>query len=228
MSNARPPIALLSILANRERHAIASGEPFLQLMDIAVLVDDTTTEHVRLARNIDDITFDANDGNGPQVYQAFNFEMGECKISSDGSVPEVTFTASNVMRILQSTIETYGGLSGSELYLYAFNTTQPAGEPDLAMQFTIKQATCNAKNVQIKCGAPSPMRRLFPTYKYWPNSCIWRYKSGVGCTYSGTMTTCSKTIDGDNGCKAHFPSAVLPFGGFPGIDTNGITAAGVV
>jgi phage-related protein len=227
MSTARPSLFLLSVLANRERHAIASGEPWLQLMDI-VITTDTGTEHLRLARNVDPVTFDTNDGNGAQVYEPFNFEMGECKISSDGSVPEVTITASNVMRILQVQIEKYGGLSGSELFLYAFNTAHPEGEPDLALQFQIKQARCKAKTVEIKCGAPSPMRRLFPTYKFWPNACIWRYKSGVGCTYSGSMATCSKTIDGATGCKAHFPGLVLPFGGFPGIDTNGITAAGVV
>lgn len=227
MSTARPPIFLLSVLANRERHAIASGEPFLQLMDIAVSTG-TGTEHLRLARNIDAVTFDANDGNGPQIYQPFNFEMGEYKVGSDGSVPEITFTASNVMRILQSQIEQYGGLSGAQLFLYAFNTAVPAGEADLAMQFTIKQAHCSAKTVEIKCGAPSPMRRYFPIFKYWPNTCIWRYKSGVGCTYTGSMTTCSKTIDGATGCKAHFSNQDLPFGGFPGIDTNGITAAGVV
>ncbi len=245
MSTSRPPISLISVLANTERHNLSSGEPWILLMDIEWPGSDLSAEmaaqanqqltaqgltqtHLRFARNPDPVTFDAGDGNGPQVYEPFNFEMGELKVGTDGSVPEVSITASNVMRVLQTVIEQYSGIVGANLYLYAVNTANPAGEPDLTMQFTVKQTVCTAKTVEIKCGAASPMRRLFPIFKYWPNSCIWQYKSGVGCTYSGSMTTCSKTIDGATGCKAHFPNQVLPFGGFPGIDTNGISAAGVV
>jgi phage-related protein len=231
VSTSRPPFSLLSILANTQRHALSSGDPWLLLMQIVWPGTPTvgvTTQTMYFARNVDPVTFDCGDGNGPQVYQPFNFEMGELKVGSDGSVPEVEITASNVMRVLQTVIEQYAGIVGANLYLYAVNTANPAGEPDLTMQFTIKQCVCTAKTVQIKCGAASPMRRLFPIYKYWPNTCIWQYKSGVGCSYTGSMASCSKTIDGATGCIAHFPGAVLPFGGFPGIDTNGISAAGVV
>lgn len=231
MATARPAFSLISVLANKERHKIASGEPWLLLMQIVwpgTPQPGVTQQLICLVNDIDPFTFDANDGNGPQVYQPFNFEVGELKIGTDGSVPELTITASNVMRILQSVIEQYAGIVGAQLYLYAVNTANPSGEPDLTLQFTIKQTVCTAKTVAIKCGAYSPLRLLFPRFKYWPNTCIWQYKSGVGCTYAGSMATCSKTIDGSTGCQAHFPGQVLPFGGFPGIDTNGITAAGVV
>jgi hypothetical protein len=231
MSTSRPPFSLLSILANTERHALSSAEPWLLLMDIewpGTPVEGTTQQHIRFVRNVDPITFDANDGFGPQVYQPFSFTMGELKVGSDGSVPEVQISASNIMRILQSVIEQYAGIAGANLYLYAVNTANPAGEPDLTLQFTVKQTVCDAKVVQIKCGAASPMRRLFPIYKYYPNTCMWQYKSGVGCSYTGSMTTCSKTIDGATGCIAHFPGQTLPCLCFPGIDTNGISAAGVV
>jgi hypothetical protein len=231
MSTSRPPFSLISVMANTQRHALSSADPWLLLMDIewpGTPVPGVTQQHMRFVRNVDPLTFDANDGFGPQVYQPFSFEMGEMKLGSDGSVPEVEITASNTMRILQTVIEEYAGVVGANLYLYAVNTANPAGEPDLTLQFTVKQTVCTAKTVVIKCGAASPMRRLFPTYKYWPNSCIWQYKSGVGCSYSGSMASCSKTIDGATGCIAHFPGQVLPFGGFPGIDTNGISAAGVV
>lgn len=228
MATARPPISLISVLANIQRHAIASGEPWLLLMDIEWPGTPTvgvTTQHIRLVRNIDPITFDANDGNGPQPYQPFAFEMGEFNQSSNGSVPEVEIQASNVMRILQSLIEQYAGVVGANLYLYVLNTANPKGEPDLTLQFTIKQTICDSKNVSIKCGASSPLRRLFPLYMYYPNTCIWQYK-GVQCGYVGALATCSKTMDGPTGCEAHSNS--VRFGGFPGIDSNGITAAGVI
>jgi hypothetical protein len=231
VSTTRPPFSLISVLANLERHKISSGEPWLLLLDLewpGTPVVGVTTAHERFVRNTDAFTFDAGDGNGPQVYQPLSFEMGELKVGSDGSVPEVEVSASNVMRALEAVIEQYSGVVGANLYLYAVNTASPAGEPDLTLQFTVKQTVSEAKLVHFKCGAASPLRRLFPTFKYWPNSCIWQYKSGVGCIYSGSMATCSKTIDGPTGCQAHFPGQVLPFGGFPGIDTNGISAAGVV
>lgn len=231
MSTSRPPFSLISVLANTERHKIASAEPWLLLMHIVwpgISQPGVTQQSLRFVRDADPFTFDCGDGNGPQVYQPFNFEVGEVKMATDGSVPEVQITASNVMRVLQTVIEQYAGIVGATVFLYAVNTSNPAGEPDLTLEFTVKQTVCTAKTVQIKCGTASPLRRLFPTFKYWPNTCIWQYKSGVGCTYAGAMPTCSKTIDGATGCIAHFPAQVLPFGGFPGIDTNGIQAAGVV
>lgn len=246
MSTTRPPFSLLSVLANIERHKIASGAPWLLLMDIewpgsglsAQVEAEAATQmaqhaisesqHLRFVRNTDAVTFDAGDGFGPQVYQPLNFQMGELKVSSDGSVPESEISASNVMRVLQTQIEQYAGIVGCNLYLYAVNTASPAGEPDLTLQFQVKQTVCNAKVVSVKCGASSPLRRLFPVFKYWPNSCMWQYKSGIGCTYTGSLASCSKTIDGPNGCMVHFPGQVLPILAFPGIDTNGISAAGVV
>lgn len=230
MSTARPPISLVSVLANMERHKIASGEPWLTLMQIVWPgnpAPGVTTQTLYFVRDVNPFTFDCGDGNGAQVYQPFNFEMGEMKIGSDGSMPECTITASNVMRVLQGVIEQYAGIVGADLFLYAVNTANPAGEPDMALQFTVKMTVCTAKTVQIKCGAASPLRRLFPIFKYFPNACQWQYKSAQ-CGYVGGIATCSKTIDGATGCKAHFPAAPLRGLFFPGIDTNGIQAAGVV
>src|SRR3954447_7781544 len=114
----RPPYSLLSVVANIERHKIASGEPWLLLMDIeypgdgAPTIPGTTTaqSHVRLVRDLDPITFDAGDGHGPQTYQPFNFKMGDLKVSSDGSVPDCEVQASNILRALQTVIEEYAGV----------------------------------------------------------------------------------------------------------------------
>ncbi|HEY1502593.1 MAG TPA: hypothetical protein VGF88_23665 [Acidobacteriaceae bacterium] len=230
MSTVRPPLSLLSVVANIERHNLASGDPWILLMDVewpgnSASDPGVTQQHVRLARNLDPITFDANDGNGPCVYEPFNFEMGEFNISSNGSVPQLEIQASNVMRVLQRLIEQYAGVVGANLYLYVVNTANPDGEPDLTLQFTILGSTSDAKLVHLKLGASSPMRRLFPLLMYWPNFCIWKYKS-LQCGYTGALPTCSRTLDGTTGCEAH--NNQLRFGGFPGIDTNGAQAAGVV
>jgi lambda family phage minor tail protein L len=244
--NAPPPIALLSIVANIERHKVASGEPWILLLDLEWPGDassdpDVTQQHLRLARNIDPITFDANDGLGAQVYQPFNFSMGDFAASTNGSVPELEVQASNVMRVIQGIIEQYAGVVGANVYLYVVNSANPAGEPDLTLQFTVKQTICDAKLVHFKLGSSSPLRRLFPIHMYRPNFCIWQYNSpalqaagatvnndmpGSQCGYIGALTTCSHTYDGATGCQAH--GNQMRFGGFPGIDTNGINVATVI
>lgn len=234
--NPRPPFYLLSVAANAERHKIASGEPWLLLMDLVWPGDaqpGVTQQHLRLARNTDTVTFDAGDGSGPQDYQPFNFTVGDLNTSSNGSVPEMTLSVSNVMRVVQTLVEQYAGVVGAKLYLYVLNTANPQGEPDLMLQFSVKQTVCDAKAVQFKLGAPSPLRRLFPIHMYRPNYCIWQYNSpamqaandprGKQCGYTGALTGCTHTLDGTNGCIAHANQE--RFGGFPGIDTSGYQAA---
>lgn len=251
----RPTFSLLSVIANIERHKIASGEPFLMLMDLEWPGDGLPStpgvtvaqSHLRLVRDLDPITFDAGDGLGPQEYKPFNFTMGDLTLGSNGQVPDCEIQASNVMRVLQGVIEQYAGVVGANLYLYFLNAANPRGEPDLSLAFTVKQTVSDAKLVHFKLGASSPLRRLFPIHMYRPNYCIWQYNSptlqaanaalraanpgktldlpGDQCGYIGPLTTCTHTIDGTNGCIAH--NNLLRIGTFPGIDTNGVAVASV-
>lgn len=244
MSTARPPFSLLSVVANIERHKIASGDPWLLLMSVQYpgSADPSATQQtIYLVRDANPFTFDCGDGNGPQTYQPFNFEVGELRVSTDNRMPVLELKASNVMRVLQTTIEQYSGLVGANLALYVVNTANPAGEAELQMNFTVVSTVCDAKQVTFKLGASSPMRRLFPLFMYRPNYCIWTYNSpalqamaaanpswrnpGKQCGYVGSMPTCTHTIDGPNGCQAH--NNLIRIGAFPGIDSNGAAAAGV-
>jgi phage-related protein len=248
MSTSRPSFALLSVVANIERHKLSSGDPFLLLMDLAwpPNVPPNEQTHLRFVRDLNPIAFDAGDGNGAQEYTPFNFDMGDLKVATDGTVPDCEVMASNVMLALQQAIEQYAGAVGASLDLYVVNTTNLAGEPELALSFTVKQTTSDNKNVHFTLGASSPMRRLFPIFYYYQNYCMWRYNSpllqstaaaaiaagtplkdppGAQCGYIGTMTTCSHTIDGATGCQAH--GNLVRIGTFPGIGTNGSAVASV-
>jgi hypothetical protein len=229
MANPRPAFHVLSVAANLERHKLASGEPWVMLMCLQWpgSADPTAAQqYIYLARYDEPVVFDAADGRGPQTYQPFNFDLGDLKTSSNGQVPELEVKVSNVMRILQTTLEQYSGVVGGNLTLYGVNLANPTGEPDLTLSFTVKQTISDAKLVTFKLGASSPLRRLFPIWMYRPNFCAWSYKSAQ-CGYTGPMPTCSHTIDGATGCQAHFPSSPLRGLFFPGIDTNGASVAGV-
>lgn len=226
MAGNRPAFSLLSVVSNIERHKIASDQPFTLLMDLAWPPNalPSAQTHVRFARELDPITFDANDGLGPQSYTPFNFAIGDLKVGSDGSVPDCEVVASNVLLALQQTIEQYAGVVGASLNLYVVNAANPLGEPELSLSFTVKQTTSDAKLVHFKLGASSPLRRLFPIYMYRPNFCVLRYK-GLQCGYTGSMPSCSHTIDGATGCIAH--NNLVRILTFPGIDTNGAAVASV-
>jgi phage-related protein len=211
-------MAVLSLAAQRDKSKLASGDAWILLLDII-----WSGEHFRLARNVDPITFDAGDGNGPQVYQPFNFDLS-IEEPGGSQLPTMILKASNVMRILQGIIEQYAGVVGATANIYVYNTAHPAGEPDLALTTTVMKTVCAADVVTLSLSAPSPMRQLFPRFLYRANFCMWvsKYK-GPQCQYSGSMANCDGTYNGPQGCIAH--NNATRFGAFPGIGTNGIVLA---
>src|SRR5665213_4593453 len=112
MPTPAPLFHILSVVANIERHKIASGEPWLLLLDLEWPGDGLPSTagatavqtHIRLVRDLDPITFDAGDGLGPQVYEPFNFNLGDLTVGNNGAVPDCIIQASNVLRALQGTV----------------------------------------------------------------------------------------------------------------------------
>jgi phage-related protein len=218
MSAGYSPMAVLSLAAQRDKSKLASGDAWILLLDII-----WSGQHFRLARNVDPITFDAGDGNGPQSYQPFNFELS-VEEPGGAQLPTMILRASNTMRILQGIIEQYAGVVGATANIYVYNTAHPAGEPDLAITSTVMKTTCSATVATLSLSAPSPMRQLFPRFLYRANFCMWvsNYK-GAQCLYAGALNNCDGTYNGANGCVVH--NNATRFGGFPGIGTNGIVLA---
>lgn len=212
------PMAVLSIAAQQDKSKLASGDAWILLLDLIY-----NGQHVRLARNIDAVYFDAGDGNGVQEYAPFSFEL-TVEEGSTGQLPTILIRASNVLRILQCYLEQFGGLAGAVANLYVYNTANPSGEPDLAITSSVLKTDCTAHLVSLSCSATSPMRALFPRFLYRASFCMWvsRYK-GKQCGYAGALNNCDGTYSGPNGCVAH--SNATRFGAFPGIGTNGIALA---
>jgi phage-related protein len=218
MSTATSPMAVLSLAAQRDKFLLASGDAWILLIDII-----WNGNHVRLARNVDAIEFDAGDGLGIQTYQPFNFEFSADQPGSS-QLPTMTLKASNTMRVLQGIIEQYSGLAGATANVYVYNTAHPAGEPDLAVSTKIMKSVSTATVVTFTLSAPSPLRQLFPRYLYRASFCMWVsiYK-GKQCGYTGSITNCDGTYNGTNGCLAHDNGT--RYGAFPGIGTNGTALA---
>jgi phage-related protein len=211
-------MAVLSLASVRDKSKLASGDAWILLLDII-----WNGEHMRFARNVDPIQFDAGDGLGVQTYQPFNFELS-VESQSNNQLPSMVLKASNTMRILQGIIEQYAGIVGATANIYVYNTAHPAGEPDLAVTTTIMKTVCTAELATFSLSAPSPMRMLFPRFLYRATFCMWvsNYK-GPQCGYTGTIANCDGTYAGVNGCQAHNNQS--RYGAFPGIGTNGVALA---
>lgn len=218
MSAASSPLAVLSLAAQQDKSKLASGDAWILLLDII-----WNSEHLRLARNVDAVQFDAGDGLGIQTYQPFNFDL-QVEQPGGAQLPTINLRASNTMRILQGIIEQYAGIAGALANIYVYNTAHPAGEPDLALSTTVIKIVCTAESVTLSLSAPSPMRQLFPKFLYRATFCMWvsNYK-GAQCQYAGSLTNCDGTYDGANGCLVH--ANATRFGAFPGIGTNGVVLA---
>jgi phage-related protein len=212
--------AILSLVSAQDKHKLASTAAWILLLDIC-----WQGQHVRVARNTEPITLDANDGLGPQVYQPLAFELEGAEQKNDGSLPQITIKVSNVNRMVEGAIVAYNGAAGATCSVYVVNTENPAGEPELALDTTIIRTSTDSKWVTFTCGAKSPLRMLFPKRLYYQGTCMWSYKS-LQCGYAGGLTTCSLTFEGPNGCLAH--GNQQRFGGFPGIDSHGSMTASQV
>lgn len=207
----------ISVASSIEKSKLASDVPWLAVAKI-VWPDASV---LRLVRNIDPITFDCGDGDGPQEYTPFAWEFAELQENSDGSVPSWAVKVSNVNRAVESLLEEYGGGVGGSVTIYVVNGKKLNREPDLELPFDITGCTSDAQWVTFTLGAQSPFRIMFGRHPYSADSCIWRFRSPQ-CGYGGGMPTCSFRLGGSNGCRAH--GNQLRFGAFPGIDSNGLRA----
>jgi hypothetical protein len=210
----------LSRAATLEKSKLNSSDSYLPL--VRVVWKDGTKLH--LVRSTDDVVFDAGDGDGPVTYTAFAWDFAELQEKSDGSVPSWAIRVSNVQRVVESLLEGYSGGEGAELTVFVVLASNLAREPELELDFDITGSEADSRWVTLTLGAQSPLRILFNRHTYSADVCNWRYK-GPECTYTGTLPGCSFRLGGPVGCRAHFPGGrgtALPFGAYPGIDSNGL------
>lgn len=193
------------------KNALASTDPWILLLEVTIPTDPVQT--LRIARNTEDVTFQGN------VYTAFSFEIDTVTESSKGELPSVSIRVSNVNQMMQSYIEEYDGLISQPVKLIVVNAqylTEDYSELELNFDITACQAT--ATWVTWKIGAPNPLARRFPLYRYIGMHCNWvGHFKGAECKYAGTATTCAGTLDD---CDAK--DNLANFGGYPGLAQGGI------
>jgi phage-related protein len=94
-----------------------------------------------------------------------------------------------------------------------------ASTVDLAIEdfFMVASYTANAKVIVFQLAPVVNVDTKLPRRRYVADTCYWKFK-GAECGYAGGLTTCSKRLNGADGCAGR--SNTLRFGGFPGVNRS--------
>lgn len=176
---------------------------------------------LRVTDNNEDITF-AGD-----LYTPLPFKIGAINSDSDGKIPSITLTVSNVNNLVFPYVDAADGLIATKVTLVVVNTAYLLENyAELTLEFSILGAKVDNEWVSFTLGAPSPMRQRFPKDRYIAHSCAWTFNSpivrasgtnaGRECNYQGADIECNKT---DSDCRSKNNEG--RFGGFVGLDPKG-------
>jgi lambda family phage minor tail protein L len=198
----------LTVATVIEANKIASETAFLELIEVDVKDrEGAHVEYLRFCRNSENITFNGN------VYQAANFTVSVQQAVNEE--PRITFSARDPTGIIRARMEQYGGGVGFEVTYTIVNSARLDAPPEIDEKFLVVQASAPPNyEVNFVLGAENPLRQRFPLRTQYRDRCMWRYK-GPRCKYAGDLETCSFTLNGENGCRAH--DNVANFGGFPAL-----------
>lgn len=204
------PLSIANVI---ESNRLASDVPFLCFIDVEI-VDPATgvvVVELNIVRNTEDVVFDG------KTYAKGSFDI---QIKNEaGKMSEVTLVVADYTQALQSLMEEYGGGVGSNV-TFSIQAANSLDKPaDIVEFFQIVGASASDYVQTFTLGAENALMQTFPRRRQNRDFCQWRYKDPDTCGYSGPLSSCSLTLQGDNGCEAHGNS--LRFGGFPGLNSNG-------
>lgn len=184
-----------------EKNRLTTTNAWIVLLDVQL---ENSTLYV--CNNNEAVSFQG------RTYTPVPFEIEPTESGSGGEIPTVTLRLSNVTRMAMTYIEQTSGLVGRTVVVRVVNSAYLSENySELTMTFDILGTEVNAQWVVFTLGAPSPLNKRFPLYRYLANHCQWEYK-GIECGYSGDLPTCKKTLED---CRNHNNSA--RFGGFIGL-----------
>jgi len=189
-----------------------------------------------------------SNGNTNVIWQGFSYQPTAIKaedfeISGRGQLPTPKLTIANALGVISSLLMSYGDLVGAKLIrhrtLKKYLDGQPTADPTqyLADQVFIIDRKISESKLEVTFQLRSSLDMQgtkIPGRVITANLCVWNYRGGDGCSYAGppvadefdvpttdpTKDKCGKRL---SSCKLRFGQyGVLPFGGFPGVDSQRI------
>jgi len=203
----------LSSTQKGEKNRTSTSSCWLWFLQVTLL-DSSVYRYVM---NTEELTYDGD------KYEPAGFDVGIIKSDTQGTVPQTVLKVTNAGRLMQQLLEDNDACEGATVVLTRVNS-KLAGEDhsELSYTFTVMGAEADYEWVYLTLGSFNPINRQFPLGRYKAYHCDHIYE-GAECGYSGALSSCDHTLDGDNGCEVHGNSA--RFGGFLGMKNGGIKIA---
>lgn len=200
----------------QEKNKLANNTSvFLCALEISI---PGTDEPARVVLNTENIEWRG------YIWQAVVFQIDGLKQTSANEVPQVTVKVSNVNRIMERYVQEYDtyckkyGYDPIEVTIYEVNTADLSNEsPCCEHVFVLKQPQMDANWCTFTLSASNPANRRAPFNLIYKNFCSYKFK-GTRCGYSGSATTCKKTL---TACRTLANST--RFGGAPGAGKKGLS-----
>jgi hypothetical protein len=199
-----------------DKNSISSETPWLVALKVDVVnpVNRTYIETIRIVNNSEDLTIEG------EIYVAASFEVNISERNEE--LPTFSITVVDITQTIQSYLEAYQGLSRSavEVLIFpAFSSVIENVSDRFKLEILSSSSDTGSYQVTWQLGAENPLNLPIPARTQSKQRCQWRYK-GEECGYSGGLSTCDLSLEGDNGCVAH--ANQTRFGGFVGINVRGV------
>jgi len=188
------------------KNSIDCKYPWLLLVKFSLYAGTPEAIEERFVRNFKDIIFQGKEWKG------FNFSIGLIEESSDGGIPTTSLAVCNVTQYLQPLLEAHEGFIDATITIIIVHADLLEEDyAELEQTFDVIAPHLDADIVVFQLGAPSLLRRRYPSNRTFSDLCSYKFKD-FRCGYSGNDELCNhRLVD----CRLKNNS--VRFGGSPGM-----------
>jgi lambda family phage minor tail protein L len=162
---------------------------------------------IRAVQNPWPIDFQFDSSGGPITWNPFPVQVGSVDENNRGNLTQVSVTVTNITRDVQAAIELYDGLIGMDARVMLAHVARiPTGIPTFEAKGSILASSATAESAVFEVGVFNLFQAHFPLKRMMRDFCHWKYDSpgcGYDTTRGGALPTCSKKMEGANGCREH-------------------------
>lgn len=199
----------LSVLSAIDKSNLDSGTAYVAILHIQVISPTTkqVVDDLYVCANNEDIVYQGNTYVATVLELSFSEEAGE--------IGGATVGINDFNRYIRQQEEAIGGSIGSTVNLKIINTSDLTQPPEFDADYQVTGSTAKDWKITWQLGSENALSLPFPKGRQYKDRCRFKYKDANTCGYTGSMPSCSLSLDGPNGCAAH--NNTINFGGFPGI-----------
>jgi lambda family phage minor tail protein L len=169
---------------------------------------------------------------GGETYLRFPLSFSGSTVHSDGTLDKPSITIANVSREIMQLVEDENGLRGRKISVKTVSarfldelvthdsegtwiyTNNPERDSSAFTEddYLIDSYAANEQVVTFQLESLIDLGAQLPRRRFTTNSCYWTFRDPETCGYTGTETTCGKTLE-----DCVLRNNQRYFGGFPGV-----------